>query len=332
MNQVENYGLQETIRSALIEHPDWRGHLEEMVANELAGRDKAYYQGWEADEVHCNWTIMSQMLPYRIVDSVSRSRAFHHYKLHSLEDTRQVLAELSTRGAARADTPVNPDSMFELVVGHERAKRVLRDALGADDPVHVLLVGPPGTAKSLMLSEIGNLPGAEWYMMSSTTKSGLLGLLMQNKPRYLVIDELDKGSSADMTPLLSLMETGTVSVLHSGVQKREQMKTWVFAGANDVKYLGDAWRSRFVQIDIAPYTPEQFVMVAQAVLTKQVGCGPEVARLVANAVVQHSRDIRKAISVAKMCKRDPRKIVAICDAIWPGGSQSKITALPKQGG
>ena len=46
---------------------------------------------------------------------------------------------------------------------------------------------------------------------SNATKSGIIDYVFGNKPRYLLLDELDKLSKKDQTFLLNLMETGIVS-------------------------------------------------------------------------------------------------------------------------
>jgi hypothetical protein len=46
---------------------------------------------------------------------------------------------------------------------------------------------------------------------SNATKSGVIDYIFNNKPRFLLLDELDKLSNKDQTFLLNLMETGIVS-------------------------------------------------------------------------------------------------------------------------
>ena len=328
MQPQADYTLQNAIYNVLAEHPDWRGNLQEMVKDEIEGAKKEYYLGWESEDVHTPPWVIKSLLYSGIVDQAGKSRAYHHYHLHSLADTQAALD--SGELGARSHEPIEVDSLFDLVVGHEKAKTILRMALKATSAVHVLLKGPPGTAKTLFLSDIARLPGGEYYVGTSTTKSGILGLLLQVKPRILVIDELDKMSSTDQSALLTLMETGMVTRLMHGIQERVQMETRVFAGANLDKYIQDPLLSRFAKLDIPPYTAEQFVNVAQAVLMKRQGCGPEMALLIARQVVVHSRDIRDAVRVARMADNDARKVMLICSCLWSQGP-AKITALPQEG-
>jgi len=48
-----------------------------------------------------------------------------------------------------------------------------------------------------MLMEIERLPGAIFITGGTTTKVGLRDILLDKKPRFLIIDELDKISSPD---------------------------------------------------------------------------------------------------------------------------------------
>jgi len=170
-----------------------------------------------------------------------------------------------------------------------------------------------------MLSDVGSLPGAEFYVGSTTTKSGLVGLLLQCRPRYLVIDELDKMDDRDMSPLLNLMETGMVTRLMHGVDERTTLETKVFAGANDMRRISAPIISRFARFEIQPYTKEQFVDVARQVLIQREGLGPQTALLVGNEVVKYSTDIRDAVRVARMAAKDPRLVPDIVNCLWDSG-------------
>ena len=46
---------------------------------------------------------------------------------------------------------------------------------------------------------------------SNATKSGIVDYVFERRPKYLLLDELDKLSRNDQTFLLSLIETGIVS-------------------------------------------------------------------------------------------------------------------------
>ncbi len=72
---------------------------------------------------------------------------------------------------------------------------------------------------------------------SSSTKSGIFDCLFERRPRYLIIDEIEKMSKRDQASLLGLMESGLLSELKHRQQRMTQLKTWVFASANNADKL-----------------------------------------------------------------------------------------------
>ena len=313
-----DFTLQEQIRQLLLDRPELRRNLQEMVEWEQAHLTKPgpYALGWLWSHVHTPAAVVNMLVGQGIVDMVSTSRSRTEYQLHSLGDTTKALTLDEHPEAAT----LNPDDLFDVVVGHQKIKTLLRFSVMADKPVHVLLQGAPGTAKTLMLQDIGRLPSAHFYVGSTTTKAGLVGLLLQERPKYLVIDELDKMAPGDMSPLLNLMENGLVTRLQHGRRDREEMDTRVFAGANDVRRIqqvSPALLSRFAQFDLPPYTASQFVEVARQVLIKREGQGPEMALHIAEEVVHYSTDIRDAVRVARMANREARRVFDVIDCLWP---------------
>jgi len=328
--QAVNFDLQDKIYRLIQENPDWRQYLEEMVQYEDDHYRDEYYAGWEWKTVHTSPGSINRMISAGIVDfNESRSsRRSSYYSLRSREDTRSALQLGETDDTAEGGPQFDADGLFEMVIGHDRVKQLLRFSLKAERPVHVLLHGPVATAKSLLLEDIGRLPGAQMYLGSTTTKSGLVQMMINYKPTYLVIDEIDKMPTEDRQPLLSLMASGKVYRLQSGRNDQVSMQTRVFAGANDVGKVDPPIFSRFVKIAIPAYSHQEFVETAKWVLTRQQGLGPDMALLVANMVSQHTLDIRQAVYVARMAKGHPTRVKDIVDALWPQAS-GRVTPLRK---
>ena len=315
--------LQSTIANLLQERPEYTHYVEEMVEWETANPIKDEFDtwsGWEWQMVHTPIAVINTLITWGVVDQRSKSRTYSYYRLHSLAATKIALDSISPLGIP--EKALAPGDLFSLVVGHEKVKALLQYAVLADKPVHALLVGPPGTAKTLMLSDVALLPGAQYYAGSTTTKSGLVGLLLAVRPRYLVIDEFDKMNDGDMSPLLNLMETGMVTRLQHNVRDRVSLNTRVFTGANDVRRISEAILSRFAVFEIPPYTPQEFVKVATQVLIQREGLGTETAKLVANVVVRHSTDIRDAVKVARLSRRDPNLVIDVAECLWQGKAKT----------
>ena len=97
---------------------------------------------------------------------------------------------------------------FKEIIGHYETKEILNKAIVSKNPVHILLVGRPGSAKTLFLLEINRLFKSSIFVVgSNTTKAGLTNHLFDSRPKYVLVDELEKMSYSDQNSLLHLMET-----------------------------------------------------------------------------------------------------------------------------
>jgi len=108
---------------------------------------------------------------------------------------------------------VNRACTFDEIVRHNDIKQIFAKAILSKRPVHPLLVGSPGSAKTMFLTEIMRHHKTSYFVVgSNTTKAGLVNQLFEKRPKFLLIDELEKMSIADQTCLLHLMETGIISL------------------------------------------------------------------------------------------------------------------------
>ncbi|MDP2954018.1 MAG: AAA family ATPase, partial [Chloroflexota bacterium] len=142
---------------------------------------------------------------------------------------------------------------------------------------------------------------AQYALGGSSSRAGIADFLLQFRPRFLVIDELDKMKAEDYSDLLSLMQSGVVARLKKGMREVERMTTWVFAGCNRRERLPPELLSRFVEFRFSPYTREEFVQVAVAVITRQLGKDASLAQYIAEQVALRTADVRRAIHVAQLC-------------------------------
>jgi MoxR-like ATPase len=159
-----------------------------------------------------------------------------------------------------------------------------RMALGSTEPVHILLSGQPASAKTLFLQSLMPLKDSYFVDGSNTTKSGMIDYIFDNKPKYLLIDEIDKMASKDQTFLLNLMETGIVSeTKHRKTRAITNVKTWVFATSNNILKVMPPLQSRFFVVNLEPYSYEQFYNIVIRLLTEQYRV-KEIAEATANAI------------------------------------------------
>ena len=273
--------------------------------------------GWEWHEVGVAPGYLIRLAHAGIVSVVAKSNRHTDYRLTDPELVRKALSgELSER-------PTSPDEafdeealaaactdLFSPIVGYEDVKDLLLRAITAAKPVHVLLEGPPASAKTLFLSEIGRLPRATFALGGTSSKAGLTDLLLLYRPRYLLVDEIETiDNPRDYAALLHLMENAEVIETKYRRHRRTPLTTWVFATGNDVSKLPPALLSRFGGpkgvICFKEYTSAEFVEIAAKVLATRENMDSSFARRVAEAALRlGSRDVRLAVRVARLCRSE----------------------------
>jgi Holliday junction DNA helicase RuvB len=191
---------------------------------------------------------------------------------------------------------------FQKIVGHADIKLILSKAILSERPVHVLLVGKPGCAKTMFLTEIMLHHKTSYFVVgSNTTKAGLVNQLFARRPKFLLIDELEKMSMTDQTALLHLMETGIISETKINKTRQIELTSWVFATANSCQKIIEPLLSRFVILKMPEYTIEEFTEISIIKLARE-NVNECTARDIAHKVWKElgSRDIRDVIKVARL--------------------------------
>ncbi len=199
-------------------------------------------------------------------------------------------------------------NLFDPIVGYDDVKGLLRLALVAEKPVHIMLEGPPASAKTLFLMELGRLPRAHFLVGGSASKAGLTDALLLHQPRYLLLDEVETIDNArDYSVLLHLMENQEVVETKYRRHNRVPLRARVFAAGNNVSLLPPALLSRFGGpkgvIRFKEYTGSEFLQIAEEVLVQREGLERAFAREAAKAALDlGTRDLRTAIRLARLAK------------------------------
>jgi len=191
---------------------------------------------------------------------------------------------------------------FENIVGNNDIKLVLNKAILSERPIHVLLVGKPGCAKTMFLTEIVHRIKKSYFTVgSNTSKAGLVHQLFENQPKYLLIDELDKMSANDQVSLLYLMKTGIISETKVKKTRQLELQSWVFATANSCEKVIEPLLSRFLVLEVPEYTFEEFEEITVSRLTKEK-VDKYTATFIANKIWHElgSKDIRDVIKVGRL--------------------------------
>lgn len=194
-----------------------------------------------------------------------------------------------------------PENLFSIIIGYDDIKAMMRNALELEAQVHWLLVGPPASAKTLFLLCLERLPSSGYILGSRTSRAGLSDYLIDFKPRYLLIDEVDKLPTKDLAPLLSLCETGRVIETLYGRRREETLDTIVFAAANRIEGLPRELVSRFEALHFKEYTRPQFTEVCVRLLERE-DVDAELGTYIAEQVwgTLRNRDVREAMRISRL--------------------------------
>jgi Holliday junction DNA helicase RuvB len=195
------------------------------------------------------------------------------------------------------------EPLFDSIVGYSDVKRLFQLSLSSEKPVHLLLVGPPASAKTLFMMECMKLERSYFTLGSHSTKSGMLDYLFDKRPRYLIVDEIEHMPMKDQTALLSLMETGILAETKFQKTRNTHLKTWVFATSNSTERMLTPLLSRFVVLRFKQYSFGSFQEVCTHILVRE-GVTLDIATAIADVVWTKlkSKDIRDCIKIGRLAK------------------------------
>ena len=195
------------------------------------------------------------------------------------------------------------DKLFDNIYGYNNIKRLFRMVLESSHTCSILLTGPPASAKTLFLQSLMKLKDSYFIDCSNATKSGIVDYVFEHKPKYLLLDELDKLSRKDQTFLLNLMEAGLVSETKYNKTRRMETKTSVYATSNNVERIIEPLQSRFFTVRLEPYTYEQFYgIIVQLLTSNRYNMDEEIAKATADAVWNTTQNVRDCIRIARIAK------------------------------
>jgi holliday junction DNA helicase RuvB len=197
------------------------------------------------------------------------------------------------------------DSLFENIYGYDDIKRLFRMAILSNHNCSILLTGPPASAKTLFLQSLMKLKDSHFFDCSNVMKSGVIEYIFENKPRYLLLDEIDKLSKKDQTFLLNLIEAGTVSETKFNKIRKMEIKTSVFATSNNVEKIIEPLQSRFLIVKLQAYTYEQFYEITlRLLMSSRFNVDEEIAKAKAIVIWNSSRNLRDCMRIAGLAKSE----------------------------
>jgi holliday junction DNA helicase RuvB len=198
------------------------------------------------------------------------------------------------------------NDIFAEIHGYTDIKKEFNKALESTSPVGILLVGPPGCGKSEFLKQIRNHFEEESIFIDGSygSKAGIFERLYQKRPKYVLLDEIDKLTGQDQQALLNLMESGRLTKTTKSESYDIKLDAWVFATANNKEDILEPLFDRFERYFLSEYTDEEFKTIAVQRLKKEGIQDEEFALYIANSVLRGLCRIsfRDAIRIARKCK------------------------------
>lgn len=200
--------------------------------------------------------------------------------------------------------PIDRVDIFADVYGHEGAKLLLRNALRSGE-THVLMIGPPGSGKSLLLQSLEqNLPGVE-YWDSKALKPSKLQEILSLDPPILLLDEFHRMSPECYDVLTTPMETGRIQKGSANESYDRKIDTQIIASCNPTDRIPARLESRFGEpIVFEEYSEKEYYEVCERMLVKDIEWieTPTQAREVAEVARQFSEttDPRSARNIARL--------------------------------
>lgn len=298
----------------LLSH-DQEGNMEGLFHRILDWEDnhphESEHYGFEWYDVHGDPRTLNSLVIKGVLRVTLKTNKCTLYRTVDPNAIEKALDDYQGLTAPPEEEEV-PKDLFSIIVDHEDKKFMIQRSLAADRPVGCLLWGSIASAKTLFLEELRRLPHSHLILGSSLTKAGIFEVLFNERPRYLIIDELDKIDDQDnLSALLSLMERGTITETKYRRHRTMRLKTWVYASANDITKIPRELLSRFLKLRFRDYTTDEFYEVVVTVLKERENVSEALALYIAQKVIRdmESSDVRDAVRIARLLKDKSREDV-----------------------
>ncbi len=261
---------------------------------------------WEWTDVSIPATRIRPLLNAGLVSIVFSTNSSTYYSLVGRAVIKEALGRREKLSAAPVTTLSIPDSLFECIIGYEDLKDEIRFTLREGRKTHYLLVGPPATAKSLFLMELGRLSGTYPATGSRVSGAGLTDALFNYQPKILLLDEIDKIPMDATAVLLSVMESGDVLETKYKRHKGLKLDLSVFAAGNTDKTIPPELLSRFdTKLYFPAYSFEDFILVCKRYLSRQENIPDSLAEYIGKETWQQlDKDVRTARGIARRLREN----------------------------
>lgn len=324
----------------LQEHPDYIEDLKSIIEYERNNpkpnsaflEEEEYDTCWDNTELPIHSARLYQLEVNGFLDRVFDSNSTTAYSMKNRDQTAKLLTQIDSIESDGVNTVLHdfpseeelPDDLFNDVIGYEDAKWLIRRGITADKITNFLLVGPPGSAKTVFLMCITDLGGAEFIPAMDASGAGFLDVMFDEQPQYVLFDELDDMPAGAQKTLSSYTETGIVKEVKYNKTRRMQTNTKTLASANDLSGVLDHIEDRFTVLEFDSYTLDEYIEICEHILPEREGAGPQESRQIAKLLWEQNKegDVRDAIAVARLSRGDPERVIDALDEYSGNGLRS----------
>lgn len=268
----------------------------------LRDKSKSGIVGWEAQTIGLPSQKLRPLLNAGLLGITFSSNSSTDYALAGKELINGFLEGNVTSSRTPVEQELElPDDLFDCIISYDDVKDEIKFTLREGRRSHYLMIGPPATAKSLFLMELGRLSGAYPATGSTVTGPGLTDALLTYQPKILILDELDKVRMDATAVLLSVMESGDVLQTKYKRHGGQKISLSVFAAANRDRGLAPELLSRFdSKLYFHPYSFNDFVAICGGYLSRYENVPSHIAEYIGKQTwYQLDRDIRTARGIAR---------------------------------
>jgi len=300
---------------------DYEENLEPSDISFLEGTPHNRY--WTNTDVPVNPTRLYQLETKGILDRVMDTNSTTAYSIINRDELKNTVEQIHNRFDGDREVinhsfPTEEeldDDLFEDVIGYDDIKWLLRRGLTTDDITNFLLVGPPGSAKTVFLLCIRELQDAVFVPGSDSSSAGFLEALFENKPKYVLIDEVDDMSTENQKSMSSYMETGIAKETKYNKTREMKINAKTFGSANNLGPIQDHILDRFNVLHFEKYDRDEFINVCEHMLPSKEGTTDDEAVRIAELLWEKKRtsDVREAIRVARLSRGDPERVIDVMD-------------------
>ena len=291
-------------------------------------KSKSGIAGWEAQTIGLPLQKLRPFINAGLLGITFSSNNSTDYALAGKNLIRDFLEGNVTISRTPIEQEIElPDDLFACIIGYDDIKDEMKFTLREGKGSHYLMIGPPATAKSLFLMELGRLSGAYQATGSTVTGPGLTDALLTYQPKILILDELDKVRMDATAVLLSVMESGDVLQTKYRKHGSQTINLSVFAAANRDRGLAPELLSRFdAKLYFHPYSFEDFIAICRGYLSRYENVLGDIAEYIGEQTWQQlDRDVRTARGVARRLREnstnDVDRVVAFLRRYQKGFSE-----------